>query len=1203
MEEIRALAPYYVSEQDVSGDKGGGVALLKIFANMLKLVIDRLNSVPEKNFVAFLDMLGIKLLPAQPARAAVTFYLSEGAPENVLIPERSQISAEEIVFETEKNIVATPSKLAKVYGISVDKDGIFASPANIVKGEVAFPFYSTLIFSAAKGDRKLVLREVTGLEKGDVLKVEKTKGIEYVEVSEVSDTRVSIKDKLVHTHNVGTSVEKVTDFELFDGLNLQQHILYLGHEDLFNITGEATITVRVTDSQSASKLGDSNIVQWEYWGEAIRTEGTKEIKEIDWHPLNIVLPEAEIFQEFQLQKKQRGEIKECEINVVKSRWIRCKTPNIAKTKDIVLGIIQIGGEGSVQRVSQFYTLPPKAIRGVGTEFAKRLTESGVNTIEELLKFKDKVDDLAQILSGAEEPSRYKERAENILENAEKRIMDKEYEDMVDVDIVIQGILPDMAFYNDVPLDLTPGDGQEFKTPIYPFGKIPRLYDTFYIASQECFSKRNTEIDMKFYLLKCGEPGDAGITLSWEYWNGNGWNVIKNLADDTNKFTVSEKNVKFTCPEDVKPTPVNGQENYWIRVKIVDGDYGKEKFEDVSGTWKPDTSQIKPPVIKKLTITYAPSSQNLQHCLTYNNLEFKDVTEESKTENKTFNPFQPLDDEHQTLYLGFDKRIEKGPISIFFSLEEQKLLIEEMQKIGWFYYSQEKKRVRLEVLDNTRNLTRTETVEFVIPTDFAKTSKFGDERYWLKAVDIEDKIRYLFSWDSVPGDDNENLIRFLRDDLDIGWVENAKIRKSEDGKTIRISKDEHSAEIMLDEKEGKATIEISDGRTHDLKAKKENGKLNIYNQSPKVKGIYLNTAFAIQAESIEDEILGSSDGTADQKYQFTRIPVITEEIWVNEIGTLLEEEKKTIMEKMGKDSVLEKKDETGKTTEVRVRWQAVEDFLDSRPKSRHYVVDRATGEVKFGDGVCGMVPPIGRSNIKATYQVGGGVKGNVRAAEISTLKTAIPFVDSVTNPVDAGGGADIEPLEATMKRGPWVVKHGNRAVTVEDFEWLARQASRNVARVKCLADTNESGRVTVIIVPESEEDKPTPSLELKKLVEKYLLEHSSNVVSLQVEEPEYIEVSVSVDVFPASIDVAPLAEKEALKRLKEFLHPLTGGEDGKGWEFGRLAYLSDIYALLEGITEIDHVENLRVTMTPEKRIPNALICSGEHRISIKYKGAI
>jgi hypothetical protein len=89
------------------------------------------------------------------------------------------------------------------------------------------------------------------------------------------------------------------------------------------------------------------------------------------------------------------------------------------------------------------------------------------------------------------------------------------------------------------------------------------------------------------------------------------------------------------------------------------------------------------------------------------------------------------------------------------------------------------------------------------------------------------FRYLFSCDNVPGNDSERLIKFLRDDLDIGWVESAEIRKSDDGKTIRIFKDENSAEIMIDEKKEKATLKISDGRTHDLKVKKEYDKLNIY----------------------------------------------------------------------------------------------------------------------------------------------------------------------------------------------------------------------------------------------------------------------------------------------------------------------------------------------------------------------------------------
>ena len=88
-------------------------------------------------------------------------------------------------------------------------------------------------------------------------------------------------------------------------------------------------------------------------------------------------------------------------------------------------------------------------------------------------------------------------------------------------------------------------------------------------------------------------------------------------------------------------------------------------------------------------------------------------------------------------------------------------------------------------------------------------------------------KYLFSWENVPGNDSEKLLRFLRDDLDIVWAENTEICKSHGDKAIRISKDENSAEIIIDEKKEKATLKIGDGRTHDLTVKKESGKLNIY----------------------------------------------------------------------------------------------------------------------------------------------------------------------------------------------------------------------------------------------------------------------------------------------------------------------------------------------------------------------------------------
>ena len=98
---------------------------------------------------------------------------------------------------------------------------------------------------------------------------------------------------------------------------------------------------------------------------------------------------------------------------------------------------------------------------------------------------------------------------------------------------------------------------------------------------------------------------------------------------------------------------------------------------------------------------------------------------------------------------------------------------------------------------------------------------------------------LFNWDDVPGNDNVRLIRFLKDDLDIDWAENAEIIKSANGKTIYISESSHdgkSAKIVIDEEEGKATLTTSNGITHDLKVKNENGKLNIYFEVARAKAI-------------------------------------------------------------------------------------------------------------------------------------------------------------------------------------------------------------------------------------------------------------------------------------------------------------------------------------------------------------------------------
>jgi hypothetical protein len=93
---------------------------------------------------------------------------------------------------------------------------------------------------------------------------------------------------------------------------------------------------------------------------------------------------------------------------------------------------------------------------------------------------------------------------------------------------------------------------------------------------------------------------------------------------------------------------------------------------------------------------------------------------------------------------------------------------------------------------------------------------------------EKDMEFLFSWDNIDKKDSKRFLMYLRDYQGICWTENAEISKSDDGETIYISNFEgkNSAEIVINKKETKATLKISDGRTHDLKVKKEKDKYYI-----------------------------------------------------------------------------------------------------------------------------------------------------------------------------------------------------------------------------------------------------------------------------------------------------------------------------------------------------------------------------------------
>lgn len=102
--------------------------LIGIFGRLMEVLIERLNRVPEKNFLAFLDMVGVEPSPGAPAAVPVTFLPSPKALEGGFIPAGTQVAttqteqADAQVFETRTAIYATPALLLAALNLLPGED-------------------------------------------------------------------------------------------------------------------------------------------------------------------------------------------------------------------------------------------------------------------------------------------------------------------------------------------------------------------------------------------------------------------------------------------------------------------------------------------------------------------------------------------------------------------------------------------------------------------------------------------------------------------------------------------------------------------------------------------------------------------------------------------------------------------------------------------------------------------------------------------------------------------------------------------------------------------------------------------------------------------------------------------------------------------------------------------------------------------------
>ncbi len=241
----------------------------------------------------------------------------------------------------------------------------------------------------------------------------------------------------------------------------------------------------------------------------------------------------------------------------------------------------------------------------------------------------------------------------------------------------------------------------------------------------------------------------------------------------------------------------------------------------------------------------------------------------------------------------------------------------------------------------------------------------------------------------------------------------------------------------------------------------------------------------------------------------------------------------------------------------VAWKEVPSLYGKGRRDRVYTTEMDDGgkmTVRFGDGVTGARLSTGRKNVVATYRQGLGLAGNLDAGAISVALDRPTGLKSVLNPLPSSGGADPETTDEARSNAPNTVRTFDRAISLRDFEDLARgYAGIAKARATWVWD----GEVQAVHLTVAGQNGANLSTDEIKTLKAYLdLRRDPNqplLISGYV--PTALQVVATLQIAPTYVNATvQAAAQAALEACFAF--------DNR--QFGQAVHLSDVYAVLQSV---------------------------------------